>query len=289
LTARLTDALYGPSLREPYIKKLKQLDPQLVKEVLVKLSRRELWADRLMSEEQVKIFLKNRGIEFGELVEDSSHRQRQFEGVISADGKDMSYIFEKTIYKPIGNIIVIRNRIIYDRDWKPDVERKPIYAVTQVGVTLEDFISDKTEIAEVVRILRGCGLLYVIKTRGKERYASVREDLKALVITLDELSRFKWSFIQIPEMKYFRPRTEEEIEITKRILGDSAEEYMQQEDKERARLQAEYEEWKKRPEPKEVHFLEMQKKLIEESRKRYAEMIREARERLKDAVKNMII
>jgi hypothetical protein len=48
--------------------------------------------------------------------------------------------------------------------------------------------------------------------------------------------------IALDEVRHFRPRTKEETEETKRMLGNRAEEHMKQEDKERERFQNEYNE-----------------------------------------------
>ena len=116
------------------------------------------------------------------------------------------------------------------------------------GVSLEDFISGSADIGRIMNHLKGCGIVYVSKLKGVPRYASVKDDLKALVLSLMNLTQIKWMMIQIPEMKYFRTRTPEETEQTKTALGASAEEYLKKEDQDRERLQREYQEWKRQPE-----------------------------------------
>jgi hypothetical protein len=160
----------------------------------------------------------------------------------------MSYLMEKTAYKPIGNVRVFKTGWVYDREWKPPTENKPTYGVTVTGVSLEDFISGSADTGRIMNHLKGCGIVYVSKLKGAPRYASVKDDLKALVLSLTSLAQVKWMMIQDPEMKYLRARTPEETERTKAVLGASAEEYLKKEDQDRERLQKEYQDWKKQPE-----------------------------------------
>lgn len=243
--AKLTDLLYDDRFKHPYIEKLGTFAPELVKDVLLRISRKELWADRVLFEEEFKAFLRSKGIDFSELVQDFVHTQRE-------PGDKVSMIIERTYYKPIGDIKVFRTIFILEGVEQARNEFKPSYGIITTGASFSDFISQKPKFGEILDTLRKSGLVYVIKTKEGTRYASVRDDLKSLVVTLDELSRFKWSFIQIPEMKYFRPRTQEETEISRKILGSGAEEYLRKEDEERERVLKEYEEWKKQPE----HYFE---------------------------------
>lgn len=245
LIAELTDLIYDDSFKQPYIKKLKTFAPELVKDVLLRISRKDVWADRVLFEEEFKAFLKSKGIDFSELVEDFVYTQRE-------PGEKVSMITEKIYYKPIGNIKVFRTKFILEGVEQAQNEFKPTYGIIATGASFSDFISQKPEFEEILDTLRKSGLVYVIKTKEGTRYASIRDDLKSLVVTLDELSHFKWSFIQIPEMKFFRPRTQEETEITRKLLGSGAEEYLRKEDEERERILKEYEEWKKQPE----HYFE---------------------------------
>lgn len=245
LIAELTDLLYDDDFRRPYIRRLKTFSPELVRDVLLRISRKEVMADRVfISKEELRAFLKSRNIDFSELVEDFEH---------SENPENMSMFLEKTYYKPIGNIRVFRNRFIY-RDGSKAAEDKfkPTYGLTITGANFSDFISRNPQVNDVLDILRKSGLAYVIRSHNETRYASVRNDLKSLVVTLRELSRFKWSFIQVPEMKYFRERTSEETEMTRKILGDGANDFLRKEDEEKERIQREYEEWKKIPQ----HYFE---------------------------------
>ena len=263
LIADLTNILYDDALRRPYIDKLRTLTSELVKEVLLKISKKEVSADMVLFENDLKAFLQSKSVDFSELVEDFVYTQREFE-VKGANGKDISYLFERTHYKPIGNIRVFRSRYIFDRDWKPSPELfKTTYGVTISGVSIGDFISNKAELLEVLDTLRKAGLAYAIKSKEGIRYASIRNDLKSLVIDLDEMSHFKWPFIQIPEMKYFRPRTPEETEITRKIIGKGAEEFLKKEDEEKVKLLKEYEEWKKQPE----HYFENAIDILDKNRR----------------------
>ena len=244
---KITDKLFTDQIKRPHIEALKKENPELIKRILLRIAKKEVFADRVMYEDELRIFLAQRGIDFGEFVEESRWSERQSEGMRSPDGKDMSYLIEKIFYKPVGNVRIFKTSYIYDRDWKPSMEVKPTYGIVVTGVSVEDFISGSQDMARILTHLRGCGLVYISKFQSTIRYASTREDLKALVSNLSALSQFKWSFIQTPEMKYFRPRTTEETENTRRILGEGANEFLKKEDQERERIQAEYQEWKKQP------------------------------------------
>jgi hypothetical protein len=248
ILATLTNSLFTDQIKEPHIKALQGENPEPIKQVLAKLAAKEALADRVMHEDELRAFLRQKGIDFGELVEESKHLERQHEGIKSYDGHDMSYLMEKIAYAPIGNVRVFKTCYVYDREWKPPTEDKPTYGVTVAGVSLEDFISGSADIGRIMNHLKGCGIVYVSKLKGVPRYASVKDDLKALVLSLMNLTQIKWMMIQIPEMKYFRTRTPEETEQTKTALGASAEEYLKKEDQDRERLQREYQEWKRQPE-----------------------------------------
>lgn len=245
---RLTDSLFADEIKEPHIKALEGENPQLVEQILVRIARKEAFADRVMEEDELRLFLARKGIDFGELVEESRYPERQFEGWKTPDGRDMSYALEKIFYKPVGSVRIFKNTYVYDCDWKPPVELKPSFGVTVTGVSVEDFVAGSPDIPRILNHLRGCGLVYVSKFEGAPRYASIREDLKQLISNLSALSQFRWSMIQIPEMKYFRPRTPEETKNTRAILGKGAEEFLRKEDQDRERIQEEYRKWKEQPE-----------------------------------------
>jgi hypothetical protein len=248
ILATLTESLFTDKIREPHIKALRGENPELVKQVLVKIAGKEALADRVMNEDGLRAFLHQMGIEFGELAEESVRSERQFEGQMSYDGRDMSYSIQKVTYKPVGNVRIFKTSYVYDRDWKPPTGHKTSYGVTVTGVSVEDFFSGSRDAARILNHLRGCGIVYISNIQGAARYASIKDDLKALVLNLSELSLIKWSMIQIPEMNYFRARTQEETELTKAILGKDAEDYLKKEDQDRERIQEEYREWIKEPE-----------------------------------------
>jgi hypothetical protein len=243
---KLTDNLFTDQIKKSHIEALKNENPEFIKQILLRIAKKEMFADRIMYEDDLRDFLAQRGIDLGEFVEESRWSERESEGIRSNDGKDMSYLREKVFYKPVGNVRIFKTGYVYDRDGKPE-EDKPTYGIVVTGVSVEDFISDSQDIARTLTHLRGCGLVYVSNFQGAIRYASVRDDLKALVSNLSELSQFRWSFIQDPEMKYFRQRTSDETENTRRILGKDADEFLKKEDQERERIQEEYREWKKQP------------------------------------------
>jgi hypothetical protein len=150
---------------------------------------------------------------------------------------------------------VFRNRFITNlRERKPSIERleKPSYGVTFSNLTLKEIIDKNPQYADVLDTLLRAGLVYMTKTKEETQYGSIRDDLKAMIFSLKELSDYKWAHIQVPEMKYFRPRTQEEIEATRRILGKGADAFLKKEDEEKKELQKEYDEWKKEP----IHYFE---------------------------------
>jgi len=257
ILVRLTDSLFTDNIKEPHIKALKDENPELVKQVLVRIARKEMFADRIMQEDELRTFLTRKGIDFGEFVEESRHSERQYEGWKSHDGKDMSYSLERVSYRPVGKVRMFKTSYVYDRDWKPPVEHKPRYGVIVAGISVEDFVSGCPDIVRVLNHLRGCGIVYVSSFQGTPRYASIREDLKGLILNLSNLSQFKWSLIQIPEMQYFRPRTLEETESTRTILGKDADEFLRKEDQDRERIQDEYRKWKEQPEHYHERLLEI--------------------------------
>lgn len=244
LIAEITDSIYDESFKRPYIDKLDTFSPELVKDVILRVSRKGFWADRVLSEEELKMLLKSKGVDFEELVEDFTYTEGEKEEGEKVD-KDRFLSVEKVHYKPIGNIKVFRTRFIHEGS---KTLRKPMYGVTFSGLSLRDFISQKPALADILDTLHRAGLVYVTKTKAEIRYASARYDLTSLIVSLDKLSRFKWSSIQVPEMNYFRSRTPEETEVSRRILGEKADEYLRKEDEERERIQKEYREWKKQPE-----------------------------------------
>ena len=245
---RLTDSLFTDRIKEPHIKALKGENPEVAKQALERIARKEVFADTIMHEDELRVFLAQKGIDFGEFVEESRHSERQFEGMKSHDDRDISYSIEKVFYRPVGNVRIFKTSFLYDRDWKPSIENEPTYGVTVTGVSVEDFVSGSQDIARMLNHLRGCGIVYVSSFQGTARYASIREDLKGLMLSLSDLSQFKWSMIQVPEMKYFRARTPEETQNTRTILGKDADEFLRKEDQDRERIQEEYRKWKEQPE-----------------------------------------
>lgn len=243
--AELTDFIYEDSFKHQYISKLKTFPPELTKEVLLRISKKDRWADKVFfEEEKLKAFLASEGINFNELVEDIIHIEKEED----ESDESVGLRLEKVYYKPIGSIRIFRTRFIHKKRQENAHDRfKPVYSVMITGLSPHDFISQKPELEEILDTLRKSGLAYVIKIKGEIRYASAKYDLTSLIVSLDELSRFKWSFIQIPEMKYFRSRTKEETEISRKILGEKVDEYLRKEDKEKERIQKEYREWKKQP------------------------------------------
>lgn len=268
LIAEITDTLYEDSFKQPYVHKLGTFEPESVKEIILRLAVKGVQADKLLLEEKLKEFLKSKNIEFSELVEDSTYTEKEFESKNKGDDEGSSLLFERITYKPIGNIRVFKTTCIHKGNWKTKIEDKPMYGVIISDISTNDFISQSTALEDIFETLRRAGLLYVTKRKTfadkkEQRYASVREDLKSLVVALNELTNFKWAFIQIPEMDYFRPRTSEETKNTQRILGKDADEYLKKKDEERYRIQNEYKEWKKRP----THYFENVMDVVDKDKK----------------------
>jgi hypothetical protein len=165
---------------------------------------------------------------------------------------------EKVFFKPLGNIRVYRTRFLVQAEktekTSTAIERleKPWYGITLQGLGLRDLVSANPYLSDILDTLHRAGLVYLVKTEDEIRYASVRDDLKLLVYSLSELTNFKWTFIQVPEMEYFRRRTPDETENTRRILGDRAGDYVKKEDEEREKIQKDYKEWNKQS----THYFE---------------------------------
>ena len=244
LISEMTDLMYSDDLRQPYIKNLGSLQPEQVKDILQKISGKGYWADHVVDEKELKKLLLAKGIDFNELVEDYNYSNVDN----NKKGKKDDFLphIEKLFYKPIGQISVFRTKTIFKMNDKglPDKTSTPLYGITFSNITLQDYVSKNSHIAGVLDSLLRSGLVYLVNTEGETRYGSIRNDLKILVNTLKELSDFKWSFIQIPEMQYFRERTDEETENTRRLLVESADNYLKQENEERKRILAEYKIWK---------------------------------------------
>lgn len=245
LIAEITDLIYDETFKQPYIDKLGTFPPELVKDVILRISRKDFWADKVLPEEELKVFLKSKGIDFYELVEDYTYTEGEKKDT-KKTRKEIFSSFEKVYYKPIGNVRVFRTRFVLEgrkTAEKPSAHERlerAMYGVTLSSLSLRDFVSQKPELADILDKLHRAGLIYVIKTKDEIRYASVKYDLTSLIVSLDELSRFKWSFIQIPETDYFRPRTPKETETTRKILGDKTDEYLRNKDKEREEIWKEY-------------------------------------------------
>jgi hypothetical protein len=256
LIAEMTDLIYDDNLRQPYIAKLNNFPPELVKDVLLKISRKGFWADRVFFDEKAfEAFLKSEGIDFSELVEDFTYSEIDNEkGKKAKNG----LVVEKVYFKPIGPISVFRTRFITNfKERTPAIERieRPTYGITFSNLDLKELVAKNPQLENVLDTLLRAGLVYVIKTKEEIRYGSVRDDLKIVFVSLNNLTDFRWSSIQIPEMTYltyFRPRTPEETEETRRILGNSTDEYLKKEDEEREEIQKEYAEWKEKP----IHYFE---------------------------------
>ncbi len=255
LIAEMTDLLYSEDFKQPYITKLSTFSPEVVKEVLLKISMRQHWADKVVDEEGLKELLREKGIDMSELIEESIYREEDKKK--GNKEKNLLPPMEKIQYKPIGNIRVFRNRLILnelktlEKSTRERLE-KPTYGVMFSSITLKDFVYQNPALADILDTLHRSGLVYVVKTKDEIRYASAKEELEWLIYSLKELTDFKWSFIQVPEMKYFRPRTQEETKNMRRILGEKTDEFLKKEDEEKERIQKEYAEWKREP----VHYFE---------------------------------
>jgi len=264
LIAEMTDLIYDDSLRRPYISKIGNFQPELVKDALLKISQKDFWADRVFfDEKEFEAFLRSRGIAPSELVEDFTYSEMDKEK--GKKGKKR-LVFEKVHFKPIGQIRVFRTKLItHFKEGTPSTERieRPSYGVTFSNLELKELVAKDPQFEDVLDTLLRSGLVYVIKTKEEIRYGSVRGDLKAMIFSLKELSDFKWSHIQVPEIQYFRPRTQEETDTTRRILGNGADEFLKKEDEEKQELQKEYKEWKKEP----IHYFKNDVNVVDKDKK----------------------
>ncbi|MGE5638445.1 MAG: hypothetical protein ACM3WQ_07045 [Chloroflexota bacterium] len=257
LIAEITDLIYDESYKQPYLDRIDSFPKELIKEVLLKISKKDFMADKIVNENGLKEVLKSKGIDSSELIEDFIYSD--LDDVKKRRKKPNLFAsVEKVFYKPIGNIHVFRTRFLVNKTANKEESRikridEPSYGISFRDLSVADFVSRDAKLADVLDTLHRAGLVHIVKTKkGEIRYASVRDDLKLLVFSLSELSNFKWSHIQVPEMKYFRKRTSQENDNTRRILGVRAEEYLKNEDAEKEEIQKEYKKWKKQS----VHYFE---------------------------------
>ncbi len=247
ITGKLTDQLFNSDILKRNIERLRTCNPEDIAQVLERLEGKGVRFSKLMDEEQLSQFLSVRGIAIEELVEDSRETRRLNEGVEGALGQDMSYLHTWITYKPIDNLRIIKNIENYDRDWKPPIDNKPLYAISEYGVTVQDF-QRISNVELILESLRGCALLYSTQTSKSHKYMSLRSDLSSLIESLVGLKDFKWPMILFPEIRYFRKRTAEEIRHLRKLEGEKADEILRKEDLEREKIQKEYDEFKKNPE-----------------------------------------
>jgi hypothetical protein len=245
IISNIIDKLFDDSSKQAHISALEKFDPKNLGNVLTRLGLKKIRYDRLFDETQLKEFLGSRKIKFDELVEEKRVSQRWGESKQMKkrlQGKDYSHLVTHVFYR-LGKIEVMKTFSTYDRDFRPNSVERVTYAVREQGISSTDMENIENS-DKILEHLRAAGLVFANESSGSHRYISTKDELDYVVNKLLHLRDYKWSFIQILEMQYFRKRTEEETEVTKEILGKSAEEHLRKEDINRDNTMAEYKKFK---------------------------------------------
>lgn len=250
-------------------KDLSKYPPKKVREVLRFVGRKALFNDKsVIMEPQLKKILKERGIDFNNLIIEEEKSERLFDGIKSVDGKDMSYIQKRTIFKPIGYLYINKLEYIYDRDWNPKNPLNPAYGMVDLSFNLEDL--DK-KYRKILNSLIKIGLVIYLKEEG--RYTLIDKDLERFIAGLMGLSQFKWMTISHPSFSYFREPNELEKEDIKKIFGERYKEEIKKINEERKKLNKDSDFYKlQRSSLKDAK--EKYSKLIKEDKKKYSKLIR---------------
>jgi hypothetical protein len=208
---------------------VKNMDSNDIKVVLKYLGRKLIWNDKsFMTKQDIDDFLKTVNLNFNDLVVDKETAERKMKDTKSAKGEDMSYLLERTIYKSIRGFRFQRIRYNYDRDWKPERE-KDTYGFTRTSFTVEDIPISKEKVEKILNLFIKLGLIIKINEMGSTRYEFIDEELKHYIATLIDLSQYKWSFIQYPQIEFFRKPNSEETQLLKGIHKEKMDDYLNKE------------------------------------------------------------
>ncbi len=240
--------LIDPEIIKKVKEDIKNTSPETVKTVLLNVAKKGIWADKiLLNEQQLREYLEGRGYKGRDLIVDFIEEEKIDKSLKSYDNKDMSSILERTYFKPLDYVNIYKIKHKYSKDYplKNPYSLDETYSIVDFSFSIKEIAYDSEEIKKLIDNLIILGKIIRLY-KEDERYLLIDEDLKILIATLRNLAQFKWTFIQHPQMSYFRKRKSSEIKNTKEILGADAENYMKKEDIERKKIQLEYKDYNKR-------------------------------------------
>ena len=235
-----------------------------VYEVLRFMGRKALFNDKsIIKEGELKKILKEKGLDFKNLVVEAVNTERVFEGHKSVDGKDMSYIQKRTFFKPLlGYLHINKLEHIYDRDWKPKNPLNPAYGIVDFSFGFESL---NKKYKKIINSFVKLGLVIYLKEENK--YILIDKDLERFIAILISLSQFKWTAINHPSFTYFRETNELEKRDLRKILGPKFKEELKKIDEEREKVDTKSE------------FYKLQKSWLEESEKKFLKLIKDNKEK----------
>ncbi|MDH3353407.1 MAG: hypothetical protein OEL87_03090, partial [Nanoarchaeota archaeon] len=261
-----------PEIIESAKKRLIKFDSRKVREVLRFLGRKTVFNDRSMIKEgELRKILNERGFRFEDLIEEDVAIQRMNDGMISADGKDMSYALRRTLFKPMGYFQVNKIENIYDRDWNPPKQIGTRYGIVDLSFELREIKNPKGGVKKIIESLVRLGL--IIKLKDEEKFTLIDQNLQNIIGHLINLSQFKWSLISHPNFSYFREPNESEIESIKMIFGDKTQENIDRINKDREKID------------KKSAFYKMEIKFLKNSKIKYSEMVKQEKKLILSTIK----
>lgn len=250
-------------------KKFSEYSSSDVKTVLKFVGRKLLFNDRSMIEEnELKKILNKKNFNFNELIVEQSRTERMSEGSKSVDGKDMSHLIKRTLFKPIGYLQVNKIEYIYDRDWIPPEQIGIRYGIVDWSFDLKNLTKKQKEI---INLFIQLGL--VIYLKEEDRYTLIDKDLEKFIASLISLSQLKWVAISHPKISYFREFKEREKEVMKNIFGIEYKIQIKRVNDERGKVD------------KTSKIYKMYESLLKDSTKKYAEMVRNEKKNYLKAIK----
>jgi len=209
---------------------------KIVKEILLKGSRKMLWADMVRSETEIDDYLSRFGLKLGDFQEEKTVSMRE----------DEFSKFERVYYKPIRHIQLYKNieKFLVSERLPDSIS----YGIMWPGIEINDLRDDKELVENAFKQLCRVDILEEIPEtlHGETRYDLADKNLKAAIYELREISDFKWGLIQVPEIDYFREPTDDEMRNLIRIYGSETKtfERLKEMREKRERLQEEYKKWK---------------------------------------------
>ena len=241
--------MIDPSLIKNLKKEFKTINSEKTSLVLQYLGRKITWNDKsyLKKEDLAKI-LKKEGYSLSDLIIDRVDTERQNKGLKSYDNKDMSFILERIIYKPLRYMGVNRIKQVYDRDWKPEskIRLEDRYGITDESFIPNDLKNVSGETNKIFDLFLKLGIAIKVQVNGAEKFVFIDEKLQRFIATLAGMNSYKWTFIQYPLMKDFRGIKPAEKYILTSLNRLNFENSILKDTKERNKGQDDYKEFKKR-------------------------------------------